>query len=208
MQPVFISFLCFLLEANNKHTEKELLLKVASGDEQAFATLFHQYYPKLAGYVFNWTKSAATAAEIVQDVFLKIWINRSVLSEVESFDKYLYVVSRNYTYNELRRSARERMRFKTWLEQAEASTEEMSFPDLPVNYTPLIEAAVALLPAQQKRVYELKYQEHLKYDEIARLMNIAPETARKHMQAATRTIGNYVKEHLPVLLIISTVPHW
>jgi RNA polymerase sigma-70 factor (ECF subfamily) len=196
------------VESNPLHKEKELLLRVAVGEEQAFRQLFEQYQAKLGGYVFNWTKSAVTAAEIVQDIFLKVWINKAALAQVENFDKYLYVISRNYTYNALRKVARERLQFKHWLQQAELETGEDAFPDVPVNYTPLIAAAVALLPAQQKKVYELRYQHNLKYEVIGQQMGIAPETARKHMQAATRAIAAYLKEQLPVLLILSAVAQW
>lgn len=196
------------MESTPLHTEHELLLRVAGGEQQAFGQLFEQYQAKLGGYVFGWTKSTATAAEIVQDVFLKIWINRAALAEVKNFDTYLYVISRNYTYNALRKAARERLQFKNWLQQADVEEGEEAFPDIPVNYTPLIEAAVDRLPAQQKKVYELRYLQNLKYELIGQEMGIAPETARKHMQAATRSIAAYVKEQLPVLLMLSAAMRW
>ena len=50
---------------------------MAAGDENAFAELFKNYYNQLGGFIMRLTESEALTQEIVQDVFLKIWINRT-----------------------------------------------------------------------------------------------------------------------------------
>ena len=177
------------------------MLKVAQGDKKAFEELFHIYHNKLGSYVMRWTKCLSTTEEIVQDVFLKIWQNREVLSTVENFDKYLYVVSRNHTFNALRNLARERRKnkeFITFTEVSQGIDDEYNAE----LYLPLIEEAVAKLPSQQQKVFNLKRERGLKYAEIAKLMNISPETARKHNSVAVRSIMVYVKTHIHILLFL------
>lgn len=53
--------------------DKELLCRVAEGDQQAFTTLFNAYYKTLGEYIFRVTESEEAAQEIVQDTFLKVW---------------------------------------------------------------------------------------------------------------------------------------
>jgi len=181
--------------------EKDLLLRVANGDEKAFEHLFYSYHNQLGAYILGWTKSLVTAEEIVQDIFLKIWINRQALETVDRFDNYLYILSRNYTFNTLRSVARERVKRQEWARHFE-NEQDFVADTHTLDYMPMIEQALAKLPLQQQKVYQLKRQQGLKYEEIARQMDIAPETARKHLAAALRSITGYVKANLPVFLLL------
>jgi RNA polymerase sigma-70 factor (ECF subfamily) len=186
-------------------SEKELLIKVADGDEKAFAELFYTHHNKLGAYVFGWTKSLQLAEEIVQDVFLKIWLNRELLRTVEKFDNYLYILSRNYTFNALRKIASEQLKRQEWARHFE---NDLEFdPDASgEDYLSIIEKAISNLPPQQQKVFILKRRQGLKYDEIASQLNIAPETARKHLAAAQRNIIAYIKSNPQVILLILSTP--
>jgi DNA-directed RNA polymerase specialized sigma24 family protein len=72
------------------YSEKDLLHLVAQGDKVAFTRLFNNYRNKIYTIAFELTESSATAEEIVQDVFLKIWLKRASLNEVTHFQAYLF----------------------------------------------------------------------------------------------------------------------
>jgi len=95
--------------------EKVLLSNVAAGDENAFEELFKNYYNQLTGFIMRLTESEALTQEIVQDVFLKIWINRTALSEIACFKAYLQVVAKNHAFNCLKQIARANSRKKEWV---------------------------------------------------------------------------------------------
>jgi RNA polymerase sigma-70 factor (family 1) len=177
-----------------QYSEDELLLKIADGDEAAFAQLFYTYHNKVGAFVLGWTRSQAMTDEIVQDVFMKLWTRREELPAIRQIDSYLYIMSRNEAYNYLRSQARERVKRESWELEQEGAAETTEEQD----YTPLIEKAVDRLPAQQKRVYELKHKQRMAYGEIGKLMQISPETARKHLSAAVRSIVGYVKAHIHI----------
>ena len=181
--------------------EKNLVLQVAEGDEKAFEELFYAYHNQLGSYVLGWTKSISVTEEVVQDVFLKIWMNREALKEVERFDNYLYIVSRNYTFNALRQTAKKRLKSQEWAKHFE-NDQDFSTDSTTEDYIALIEAAVAKLPPQQQKVYILKRHHGLKYEEISNQLEISPETARKHLAAALRNITSYVKARMHIVLLI------
>jgi RNA polymerase sigma-70 factor (ECF subfamily) len=193
------------LSIHPEHIVKALLLRVAAGDEKAFEELFYSFHNRLGSYVMGWTKSETITEEIVQDVFLKIWLNRETLAEVKNFENYLFILSRNHTFNSIRQAAKERLRQKEWL-KLQNQDEGVNFEDLSDTWKPVIDKAIELLPLQQKKVYLLKREEGLKYEEIALRMGISPETARKHLQLAMRSISNYVKAHHLVLTLVLTTP--
>jgi RNA polymerase sigma-70 factor (family 1) len=180
---------------------KSLLLKVAEGNEDAFRQLFKIYYNQLGDYIMHITESEPLTQEIVQDVFLKIWINRSSLADINCFKAYLHVVARNHAFNCLKQIAREKKQNKEWvntvLHLASNDFEETSSAEA----WDLIDEAVELLPAQQKKVYTLSRKHGMKQLEIARELNISLETVKKHMVLALRFLKNHLRTHIGFFII-------
>ena len=147
------------------------------------------------------TESELLTQEIVQDVFLKIWVNRSALAAVDCFKAYLLVVSKNHTLNCLKQIARENNRKKEWvnsvLRNASNEVEEMDT----IDRDSLIDEAVTLLPPQQKKVYTLSRRDGLKQQEIARELNISLETVKKHMVLALRFLKYHIRTNISLFLL-------
>ena len=184
------------------HNEKAVLLQVAQGDEQAFRLLFGAYHQPLALHVYRLTESAELTEEIVQDVFLKIWMSREALAEVHQFSAYLFVVSKNHTLNALRTIARERVRQRAWAQDTQAAD---AAEDKQGYYYSLIDKAIQQLPPQQQKVYLLSRHERLKHREIASRMGISPETVKKYMQLAIASISDYVRDNTDVFLLLAAL---
>src|SRR5690606_38854802 len=102
-----------------------------NGDEQAFAQLYRLWQPALGAYIFRITRSKEFAAEIIQDVFLKIWTSRETLSEINNFKSYLFVMSRNQALNALRKVMRE-VKFSEDFEKVDINLVENEPPEEPV----------------------------------------------------------------------------
>lgn len=186
---------------HSTNSVKILLLKVAEGDENAFGQLFKAYYNQLGEFIMRITESEPLTQEIVQDVFLKIWINRSSLAEIDSFKAYLLVVARNHAFNCLKQIAREKSRKKEWINtvlyHASNNVEEATT----IDTGNLIDEAVELLPPQQKKVYTLSRRDGMKQQEIASELNISLETVKKHMVLALRFLKNNLRTHIGLFIL-------
>ena len=147
------------------------------------------------------TASEPLAQEIVQDVFVKIWVNRAALMQVTHFRAYLFVVARNHAFNCLKQIARERTRKREWIQ---AVLHQASVPEEAdaADRGHLLEKAVELLPAQQRKVYILSRQEGIRQAEIARKLNISHETVKKHMVLALRFLKNHLRTHAGMLILL------
>ncbi len=181
------------------HNEQELLAKIAKGDERAFTELFEGYYGALGEYVFKITESLPITQEIVQDAFIKIWLKKESLLELKNFSNYLFIICRNQTYNQLRKIAGER-NFQLQIDQH--FNEESDIQEPIDYYRSLIDDAIDKLPEQAKRVYLLSRHERLKHEEIAKKLNISPETVKKHVQYAVNFIKNEVKSQIDAGIIV------
>jgi RNA polymerase sigma-70 factor (family 1) len=188
------------------HNENALLERVVQGDESAFRIVFDHYRDAIFAFALKVTRHESIAEEIVQDVFLKIWINRSGLGDVRNFADFLYIIARNHTFNSLRSLARERKLLidtSVDLQIAGVSTEAIIVQR---DYDRLLLQAVAQLPPQQKLVYTLGRQQGLSREEIAAQLHISPGTVKVHMAQALRTLRAYFKNHPDgILFLIATI---
>jgi RNA polymerase sigma-70 factor (ECF subfamily) len=188
------------LSTHQPYGEKELLERIAKGDEAAFRQLVHQYTPLLAPYILKFTRSKERTQEIVQDIFTQMWISRESLSEVNDFRRYLYVASRNHALNAIRNMMREEKRHLKWLQDQPSDLTENSPAQDYSPYLGLVEEAVQQLPEQQKKVWVLCRMQGKKYQEVAAEMGLSRETVKKYLQYAQASITKYVRQKVIIAL--------
>lgn len=177
------------------HNERWLLQQTAEGNETAFRQLFEHYSDNIYGAAFAYTKSVPVSEEIVQDVFLKIWLGRKKLTVIERFNNYVFIIARNYILNHLRKIKKDRklaeQLFRHFNENSHTPEQEPLFQELPM----LLTQAVSTLPPQQQLVYHLRREENLSLEEIASQLKISRNTARNHLNQALKNIKAYLKNH-------------
>jgi RNA polymerase sigma-70 factor (ECF subfamily) len=186
--------------------EKELLVQVAQGNEFAFRRLFSAYHQRLGVHILRITHSAELAEEVVQDVFLKIWMTREALIHIDNFKAYLFVLSKNHALNCLRKVAREQMQLKE-LEETRIVPFNAELQETD-HYYNLIDEAIDQLPPQQQKVYLMSRHSRLKYHEIAEELELSRETVKKYLQIATTSIKDYVQEHMEVITFVMVLIHF
>jgi RNA polymerase sigma-70 factor (ECF subfamily) len=179
---------------------------VSKGSEKAFVELFHAYHNQLGEYVLMLTASDEIAQEIVQDIFVKIWMDRHTLPALGNFSSWLFILTRNYTLNCIRRESSERKKKRAFELYAIAGGVGEVSPSIPPGYEKVIDRAVAQLPPQQQKVFTLK-QAGRSNDEIAAQLGISPESVKKYQQWALKAVTDFVKTHaeLGVLFIAITL---
>lgn len=178
----------FDLAPDKLHNEIELILLVSQGDVKAFSLIFYHYKDKLYSYALRLTGEEELAEEMVQDVFLKIWLNREELKKIDSFDAYLYTVIRNKSYNAIKRRVHEAVILKELsrnMTELQNSTEETVIVN---NYQKLLQQVINQLPPQQKLIYDLSRIHGLKHQEIAEQLQISKNTVKVHLVKALHTI--------------------
>ena len=75
--------------------EKIILKKVSEGDEDAFREIFEYYYPKTRVFLEQFISNVEEAQDLAQNIFIKVWLQRSILVDIRSFGAYLYTATRN-----------------------------------------------------------------------------------------------------------------
>lgn len=179
---------------NHLDNEKELLLRIAEGNEDAFVTLFHRHQDHIFKVVFQVLKSQALAEEVVQDIFIKVWEERQKLPTVQQFQNWLFILSRNYLISYLRRMALEEKVRKAWIEERPMNENSTDYKLRSTQFNALLQETIGNLPTQQQAVFRLAKEQHLTYEEIARRLSISPNTVRIHMSRALDAVRKGLKD--------------
>jgi len=178
----------------------ELLSKKISqnSDQQAFKELYLIYFDRLYKFAFSILHSSEFAEEAVNDVFLNIWQKRSSLKNIENLKNYLFISTKNTSFNYLSKFRKER---STTLDdvlvrfEADELTPETAYFTNEVRME--IEQAINQLPPKTKLVFQMAKIEGLKYKEIAEILSISVNTIDNHIATAIKKLSVVLKNLSP-----------
>lgn len=181
----------------NLHSEQYLLTKISEGDEGAFTDLFDHYRDGLYSLVWSITGSLQIAEDIVQEVFLKIWLRRTELVNIENFKGYLVVVAKRTIFNELRKTGRLKEREGSFAEDLQMARYDDLVDQLQEkDYQKILHQGMKELSPQQIQVFQLIKLDGLSRDAVADQLGLSPETVKKHLERAMKNLRAYLLTHL------------
>ena len=174
--------------------EKLLFQQAAEGNEQAFSALFNLYLPKLYPFIIKVTKSGSAVQEIIQETFIKAWLNRDKLAEMENPGGWLFRVASNKCYDYLRERILNDKFFKPIT--SEPDTRNALHEGLDAKELKrLVGEAVLKLPAQRKKIYLMSREQGKTIPEIAAALQISPNTVKNALVISLKFIREYLAGH-------------
>lgn len=193
---------------HNKEKEKDEILVngLIAGDESCFDSLFIRY----SGAIYNvgrlYRFNQHDAEEIVQDVFAKVWENRTQLKSELSFKAYLYAIAKNMILKTIRRRTIDfafKRYFISHTSFIENSTENVvSFNEL----RKVSDEIINQLPPQRKKVFLMNRLEGLKSEEIAIRTGLSKRTVERHIYDAQKFIrGKMTFVKISTLLFLAII---
>ncbi len=185
----------------NLYNEKELLFRISEGDEESFSAIFHKYRNRIFTVAFKLTSSAELAEEIVQDVFLKLWLKKSKIREITDFSSFLFIMARNEAYSYMRSLARRQLRGSKMESFIPIGIYTSDSDLLEKEFNSILQEAIDRLPDRQREVYLLGKEHGLKREEIANQLQLSPETVKAHMAQAMKFIRAYYFARFPWIAI-------
>jgi len=159
-------------------------------DENAFELFFHVLNNSLIKFCVLYVHQREIAEEIVSDVFVKCWLNRKNLTEIQNPETYLFVAVKNQSLNHIKKYSTihlvqieetNSVEFvNTYNPQKEIENKELIFR---------MDQAIAALPQQCRIVFRLIKEDGMKYKEVAEILNISPRTVQTQLFRAIKKLS-------------------
>jgi len=191
---------------NNDH---DLFHRVSLGDEQAFEELVTLYGPVLQKAIFSVIRTPLALKDILQDVFLQLWLNREKLEGLDNPRAWMLKVAyyRSYTWMRnkgVQEKVHKLLETRMLVNPVHNPVEEEALFSETKKY---LGQAIDQLSPQAKRIYQLSREGNLKIHEIASLLNISDRTVKNTLSTALKKIRQYLQEQgivIPVIILLMT----
>ncbi len=182
------------------HIDKNLVTRLRGGDDHAFKALFNKYQNDVFTYTLSLVKSKVHAQEIVQDVFVKVWLKRTTLKPDKSFKSFLFTITKNLSFNFLVKAANERQLRQEVFYKAVLSYSPIEDLMLSKEYDLLKQQAINRLPPKRKRIFEMSRNEGKSYQTISTELGITKQTVKNQISQALRNITGYLESYGEITL--------
>jgi len=194
--------------------DEQLWHAFLGGNQKAYAEIYRIYFSILYEYGVRLCKNADLVKDCIQDLFIKLWINRENLHATDAVSLYLYSALRGTILNKLdqrdRRVKREISALKINSFDVNYNIEEsLICLDQQAERNRQVLSALNSLTSRQKECIFLRFYAGLEYAEIADIMKISVKASYKIVGRAIEIMRRYFREiavyGILGLIILSTI---
>lgn len=184
-----------------------LAQKISDGCEKAFREIYDRYHVEIFFIAKKYIKDSNLAEDVVQDIFVKLWVKRHRLAQIKSVKSYLFTMVRNHVLNILRDRKCELMSISGMTEK------ELPFQDQTENelqykeYERVLEKGIDELSDRKREVFELRTKKGLSNSEIAEILQIQIRTVKSHYYVSSKFIRTFLKNHAGILTLLIAFIH-
>jgi len=175
-------------------TDGILAQQALEGDEVAFEGLVRRYSPHLFNYIIHILGNYDQACDVLQQVFLQLYLSLATLNQQGSFKGWLYHVAHNRCIDELRRK---RVTHFSEISASGESDECETILTILVDPAPqpeemlehrevqqIMSEVIRGLPIRFRAVVALRYTKQLTFSEIGARLHMPEATAKTYFQRA------------------------
>lgn len=179
------------------------IYRLAQGDQKAFEMLFNQKHQQVYAYCLKLIKSEVLTEEVMQDVFLTVWKKRDRIDPDRSLDALLYKITRDLSFNCLKRSARE-LKFRQEMQAKVCLPVDSPAEDKMIEeeYEKLADGAINSLSPRRRLIFTMSRQMGMSYEEIAIKLGISKNTVKVQLVKASKSLREYVATHADITLFL------
>lgn len=184
----------------------ELMLRVKTGDLAAFEELVETHQHRVVGTVAKMLGDDVEAEDVAQQVFIRVWRSAARYEPTAKFTTWLFTITRNLVFNELRRRKRHATSSLDESRENEDDTPRHQIADLGVKVPDVsmldeemmnaIHHAIEELPDAQRMAVVLRRYEETPYEEIAQILELTVPAVKSLLFRARTELREKLKQYL------------
>lgn len=188
--------------------DRELVERIAAGDQAALAQLYGAYRPRLWRYLLmRLSGDVGLAEEALQDVFVSVWRSAGAFRGDASVSTWLYRTAHHIAANSTRARSRriegqrpERLDVLALSGEAQVADATPSSEETVIDRLTL-EDALAALSAKHREALDLLFVHGFTYDEIATITGAPAGTVKSRVSYARGALRRLLSTEQPILEI-------
>lgn len=161
--------------------------------EQAFRVLISQYKERLYWHIRNIVISHDDADDVLQNTFIKVFRGIDNFKQDSKLYSWMYRIATNESITFIKKRAKERNVDISEINQelvTSLSSDEWFTGD---EIQMVLQKALATLPEKQRLVFNMKYFDNMKYDEMSKILETSVGGLKASYFHAVRKIEDYIK---------------
>jgi len=166
------------------HTEKELVKKLKDGDSFAFEVLFYKYRNKVMGFARKMVPAQIDPEEIVQEVFVRVWLKKDAIDPEKDFQSYLFSIAKHLVLDHLKSAVNRKLYFVGEHFQQDLLEEEGLEASMTEETEAKLQKLINEIPERRREIFRLSRFEGLSYKQIAERLNISENTVDSQIRNA------------------------
>jgi RNA polymerase sigma-70 factor, ECF subfamily len=185
-------------------SDVDVMLRVKTGDESAFAYLVQKYRRPMIGFMYRLCHNPSTAEELAQEVFLRVYRSRTSYEPTAKFTTWLYRIATNLAVNYARDTRHERPENTVRLDEPDretGTTPDLADDSLTAEEQILkrerlaaIRGRVNALPERQRVAVIMHKYQQMDYREIAGVLKLSESATKSLLFRAYETLREQLKE--------------
>lgn len=193
-----------IVSSGDAVSDVDVMLRVKTGDESAFAYLVQKYRRPMVGFMYRMCHNPSTAEELAQEVFLRVYRSRTSYEPSAKFSTWLYRIATNLAVNHARDTRHERPENTVRLDepnQETGTTPDLADDSLSAEEQILkrerlaaIRSKVNALPERQRMAVIMHKYQQMDYRQIADVLKLSESATKSLLFRAYETLREQLKE--------------
>ncbi len=180
-----------------ERTDEEIAVEVQKGDSESFRVLMVRYEPKMARYARRFLFSSDDAKDLLQEIFIKAYVNIRSFDTTRRFSPWIYRIAHNEFVNALKKKTKERniisLMYVDILFPHPIARESADEASNRRETKEVLEGSLEKLSPKYREPLVLYYLEDMDYKEIAEVLRIPVSTVGVRLQRGKTLLRNLVK---------------
>jgi len=179
------------------------MARVKLGDEDALRELIEAHQHRIIGTVAKMLGDAGDADDIAQQVFIRVWKSAARYEPTAKFTTWLFKITRNLVFNELRRRKRHPAQSLDAVDDhdrpMQAPDHSVKAPDtalLDEEMQAAIQRAIDELPETQRMAVILRRYDDIPYEEIGEILQLSVPAVKSVLFRARTELREKLKRYL------------
>jgi RNA polymerase sigma factor (sigma-70 family) len=160
--------------------------------QEAFSLLLNKYQQKIYWHVRRMVINHDDTDDLVQDVFVKVWKNLGNFRSDSQLYTWIYRIATNESITFLNKQKRQN---NTPLDEVSSEVVESLIEPSYFNGTEIqlkLQRAIQTLPEKQKLIFNMKYFDDMKYEEISEVLGTSVGALKASFHIAVKKIETFM----------------